>query len=125
MTSDTSELGRWGEKQAARFLKKQGYRILQRNYVSSLGEIDIVAREGDVLCFVEVKTRTAADFETPLEAVRRSKRRKLALVAKGYLSRHRMLEAPCRFDVVGVTVTEDRKHPEVELVRGAFTVGGR
>jgi putative endonuclease len=118
-------LGRWGEKVASRFLKSQGYRILHRNYVTSVGEIDLVAREGDVLVFVEVKTRTSDDFGGPLLAVDRAKQRKLGLLARSFLARKRLGEVPCRFDVVGVLFHEDRKDPEIELVRDAFPLRRR
>ena len=122
MESDRSEFGRWGEKLAARFLRRQGYRIIRRNFLSPAGEIDIVAREGDVLVFVEVKTRTGDDFGGPLAAVGHGKRRKVAQAARSYLARHRIPDAPCRFDVVGVTRVEGRKEPEIELVRDAFSL---
>lgn len=124
MDSAKSELGRWGEKIAARFLKRRGYRILQRNYVGRVGEIDIIARDGDVLVFVEVKTRTETDFGGPLEAVGPAKRRRIARAAQSYLLRHRIPEYPCRFDVVGVTCLDGQKKPEIDLVRDAFTLSG-
>jgi len=124
MESAKDEFGRWGEKLAASFLKRQGYRILARNYVSPVGEMDIVAREGEELVFVEVKTRTSEGFGGPLRAVGRAKRRKIVQVARSYLARYRLDECPCRFDVVGITRVEGRKAPDIELVRGAFTVTG-
>ena len=120
-----SELGIWGEKEAVRFLKKQGLRILQKNFVSAVGEIDIVATDGDELVFVEVKTRTVEDFGGPLRAVTPAKRRKVALVARSFIARYGTGDCPCRFDVVGITLVEGRKKPEIEHVRNAFTVGGR
>ena len=125
MDSSKTELGRWGEKQAIRHLKRQGYRIIQRNYVSRVGEIDVVARDADVLVFVEVKTRTGDEFGGALEAVGRAKRKKLVQLARTYLAQHRIPECPCRFDVVGVTRIEGEKKPDIELVRNAFTLSGR
>lgn len=122
MDTGKSKLGRWGEKQAVRFLKRRGYRIIGRNVTSGVGEIDVVARDGDELVFVEVKTRTDADFGGPLLAVNRGKRRKLIQLARTYLARHRIPECPCRFDVVGVTRVEGKRKPDVELVRDAFTL---
>jgi len=122
MDHSKTEFGRWGEKQAIRFLKRQGYRILQKNYVSGLGEIDVVAVDGDVLVFIEVKTRTGEDFGGALSAVGRAKRRKMTQVARGYLARHGTPETPCRFDVVGITRVEGKKTPEIELVRDAFSL---
>ncbi|HUV39502.1 MAG TPA: YraN family protein, partial [Planctomycetota bacterium] len=85
MSTDKDQLGRWGEKQAVRFLKKQGYRVLGRNVASGVGEIDVVARDGDEVVFVEVKTRTDEDFGGPLLAVDRAKRRKLVQLARTWL----------------------------------------
>ena len=124
MESARPEFGRWGEKFAVRFLKRQGYRIIARNYVSPVGEIDVVARDGRELVFVEVKSRTSGEFGGPLGAVGRAKRRKITQAARSYLARHRLDECPCRFDVVGITRVEGRKDPDIELVRGAFTVTG-
>lgn len=125
MESAKDEFGRWGETLAARFLKQAGYRILARNVVTPVGELDIVAREGEELVFVEVKTRTSGEFGGPLGAVGPAKRRKIIQSARSYLARHRMDECPCRFDVVGVTRVEGKTDPDVELVRGAFSAGGR
>ena len=122
MTHKKDELGKWGEERAARFLKKQGLRVLERNVELPAGEIDLVARDGDSLVIVEVKTRTEADFGGPLGAVNAAKRRKLVQVARSYLARRRAGEPPCRFDVVGVTRVEGRKEPEIELVRDAFSL---
>jgi putative endonuclease len=120
-----ADLGRWGEKQAVRFLKRLGFKIIERNFVSPVGEIDVVAREGDVLVFVEVKTRTEADFGGPLPAVNASKRRKLVQVAKSYLAGRRALDVKCRFDVVGVVQKLGSDEPEIEHVRNAFSASGR
>lgn len=114
-------LGRRGEEQAARYLKKQGLRILTRGYRTRLGEIDLVAREGDSLVFVEVKTRRSG---RPAEAVTPRKQRRIIRAASRFVRFHRLLEAnvPCRFDVVGVTWPEGNKRPEIQHYRGAFEV---
>lgn len=119
---DKDKLGRWGEKEAVRTLKRHGYRILGRNVDLGIGEIDLVARDGDELVFVEVKTRTDDDFGGPLSAVDRAKRHKLIQLARTYLAKHRVPEAPCRFDVVGISVVDGKEDPEIDLVRGAFTL---
>ena len=124
MDASKTELGRWGEKQAIRRLKRAGYRIIRRNVVSRVGEIDIVARDDDVLVFIEVKTRTSDEFGGPLEAVGPAKRRKLVQLARTYLSQQKIPECPCRFDVVGVTRIEGKKKPDIELVKHAFTLSG-
>ena len=125
MGQPKDELGCWGEKEAVRYLKRLGLRILEENFASPLGEIDVIARDRDVLVFVEVKTRAEADFGGPLPAVNTRKRRKIVLVAKGYLARHRAGEIPSRFDVVGVTRKPGSPEPQIEYIRNAFTASGR
>lgn len=101
-------LGAGGEADAARFLEAQGYRIVDVNVRPlpgmARGEIDLIAWDGDVLVFVEVKTRRAARGRqgTPAEAVDARKRRQLAGLAEAYLAKHDLDDVPCRFDLVAV-----------------------
>ena len=112
------QIGRRGEARAVRFLQSQGYRILSRGFRTRFGEVDIIARDGPVLCFIEVKTRTQKDFGSPVESVTRTKRKRLAQSAQVYLSKKRQREVPVRFDVVAVL--ESPAGVEFELFRGAF-----
>jgi putative endonuclease len=111
-------IGRTGEELARRYLERQGYRILACNYRVSLGEIDIIAEEKDVLAFVEVKTRTSTSHGHPLEAVTAAKQRQLARVALHFLSNQRE-ERAVRFDVIAILLEPDRQ-PQIELARNAF-----
>jgi putative endonuclease len=111
-------MGRAGEDLACELLKKKGYKILERNYKSPLGEIDIIAREGKALVFVEVKTRSTSDFGTAKWAVGPRKQRKVSMVALDYLKRHALLEYPARFDVVAVDLDHDQE--KIELFPNAF-----
>lgn len=95
-------IGREGEEAAAAFLSAQGYHILGRNVRFRTGEIDIVAQDGSVLVFVEVKTRTSSRFGTPVDAITPQKQRKLVQLAALYLARLGSDDQPCRFDVVAV-----------------------
>src|SRR5205814_9988135 len=117
---DRALRGEVGEKLAARYLRKHGYKILYRNFRGRTGgEIDIICRHADVLVFVEVKTRTREDFGRPLDAVDRDKRKR---ISRGALAWLRMLDNPdilFRFDVVEVVVADNTK-PRVELIRNAF-----
>src|SRR5438094_5823724 len=112
--------GARGEKLASRFLRREGYKILYRNFKGrSGGEIDIVCRDHDTLVFVEVKTRTREDFGRPFTAVDRQKRKR---ISRGALNWLRMLDNPdilFRFDVAEVLVTEDAS-PRIELIKNAF-----
>jgi putative endonuclease len=109
-----------GEKLARRFLRRNGYKILHRNFKGrSGGEIDVVCRDQDTLVFVEVKTRTREDFGRPIEAVDRQKQKR---ISRGALAWLRMLDNPeilFRFDVVEVVFVENSK-PRLEIVRNAF-----
>jgi putative endonuclease len=99
-------LGESGEDLACAELQRRGYAILERRYRTRAGEIDIIARHGSVLVFVEVKTRRSGHCGSPAEAVTRSKRRRLALMAVT-TSPPRPRAEGCRFDVVAVTIGDD------------------
>ncbi|MGN1098039.1 MAG: YraN family protein [Clostridia bacterium] len=97
------EIGNKGEELAVRHLKRQGYKILERNFsVPKVGEIDIVAMDGEYLCFVEVRLRSRADFGTPAQTVTSEKRRRIIRAAQAYLIRGGLERSLVRFDVVEV-----------------------
>ena len=95
-------LGRYGEQVAARYLSDLGYRILATNWRCPTGELDIVAIDGDVLVFVEVKTRSSTRFGVPAEAVTRVKASRLRTLAGAWLAEHRPRHNGLRFDVISV-----------------------
>jgi len=111
--------GKEGEAIAVRFLRRNGYRIVQKNYRTPIGEIDIIARDGDTLVFIEVKTRESLRYGPPFESVNSRKRLKITKVATLYLKRFRNIP-PCRFDVVSINYRDGR--PVVDLIKGAFGV---
>jgi putative endonuclease len=111
-----------GERAAARYVRREGLRILARGYDTLWGEIDLVARDGEVLVFIEVKTRRSG---TPAEAVTPEKQRRLTLAALHFLRRRNLLEARSRFDVVAVVWADDGRPPEIEHIRDAFDAVGR
>ncbi len=111
-------MGDAGEDLAAAALKKQGYKILERNYVCPLGEVDLVARQGKTYVFIEVKTRQNDRFGLPQEAVNQAKQRKLRLLAYYYLKQKRLGEVSLRFDVVAITL--DEAGPWLEIIQNAF-----
>ena len=119
MTTHRIQLGQMGEKTAVVFLEQQGYHILERNFRNKLGEIDIVAKDGDTICFIEVKTRKTDAFGSPLESVTMSKQRKIIHVALSYLNDQGRCEANVRFDVVSV-IMGDEEDPQVEIIKNAF-----
>lgn len=117
-------LGAEGERAAKAFLQAKGYRILRENYSTPLGEIDLIAREREVVVFIEVKARTSDEFGPPQSSVTLTKQRQIVKVAGLFLEREGLAEAACRFDVVAVTFGGKRGRPEILLIRDAFCVGG-
>ena len=119
MTMARLHTGREGEEAAVHFLRGKGYRIIERNFRCPCGEMDIVARHGDVLVFVEVRSRRSHNFGLPLESIGPVKQRKLSRIALFYLQKYHLLDAcKARFDVVGVRI--GTTGPEIELVQDAF-----
>lgn len=112
--------GERGEDAAARFLRRRGYKILTRRFHGRHGEIDLVARDGAVLAFVEVKTRGSDRFGAAADAVTREKQMHLASCAKEYLRLLGNPRIPVRFDVVEVYMDETGTVGEVRLIQGAF-----
>ncbi len=112
--------GRRGEEAAYFHLRKLGYAMVARNYRTPRcrGEIDLIGWDQDVLCFIEVKTRTSQDVKTPEAAVDRHKRREVAEVARDYVRR---LPKPCqwRFDIVSVYYEVSMSRPQIEVFRNA------
>lgn len=99
------KLGKTGEKKAGAYLKRQGYQILEYNFRTRNGEIDIIAKDGDCLVFTEVKTRTNTRYGAPAEAVSYFKQRHLWKAAQYYMMRYDT-ELECRFDVIEVLVLQ-------------------
>lgn len=118
MGMDKKELGRKGEEAALRFLKKNGYRIIEKNYVCKLGEIDIIAKEKDTLSFIEVKTRTSTLFGPPQLSVTPSKQMQLSKAALYFLKEKKLEDTKARFDVVAILLGPQGE--EIELIRDAF-----
>jgi len=119
MTTQKIKRGRTGEEAAVAFLKRDGYKILEQNYRNKLGEIDIVARDSDTLCFIEVKTRQSDGFGSPFESVTPSKQRKLVQVATAYLKAKKKIERKARFDVVAVFLDDEQCY-KIEIIKNAF-----
>ena len=121
-SSEASHLrtGRIGEAQAESFLKKTGHKIIARNVRVGYDELDLIARQGDTLIFVEVKTRANEDFGRPAAAVNRAKRKKLSRAAMHFLKKHKLRPPYIRFDVVEVIGDK----PEIRHIQNAFTLEG-
>jgi putative endonuclease len=112
-------LGREGEDLAAEYLRKQGYKILERNYSTRNGEIDIIALHQGEVAFVEVKTRTSDAYGAPELAVNPRKQGRMIKAALGYIKQKKLHQMPCRFDVVAISAGAEQ---EVQIIRNAFEV---
>lgn len=118
-TRARSDLGQRGEALAAKELKRRGYQILERRWRCPFGEIDIVARDGDTVVVVEVKTRVRNDQFSPVDAVDAKKQHKLVRLAHAYARAHLPDDVPVRFDVIGITAAPG-KRPILEHILDAF-----
>jgi putative endonuclease len=116
-------LGRTGEKQAERFLRRLRYRIVARNYRCPAGELDLIALDHDTVVFVEVKTRADREHGDPQDAVNLAKQRQLVRCARYFLQHTQSEDRTCRFDVVAITLGEDGK-PQIEHFPEAFVPEG-
>jgi putative endonuclease len=116
------ELGQRGEAVAEEFLRTHRYTIVARNYRCRLGEIDLVALDGPVIVFVEVRSRRGERMGTPLESVDGRKQARVARVAQQFCAAHGWTDRDARFDVIGIRFDADP--PAVEHVRNAFELGG-
>ena len=120
MTKERLDLGRFGEELALKTIKRLGYKKIVRNYRCSLGEVDLVAEDGDSLVFIEIKTRKGKSLGYAKEAVDARKRRQLSKVALAYMKANRCFEAKARFDVVAVSL--DGAETKIEVIKNAFEV---
>jgi|SRR5687767_10648128 len=128
----TSETGRQGERIAAEYLKANGYRLVLSNFtvpigrntrgVAVTGEIDIVAVDGETLCFIEVKARTSDEFAAPIATVTLRKQRQITRTARIYRRIFGLQEMPYRYDVVSLVLPKNEK-PKIELIKDFWTEG--
>ena len=118
MTTKYQQFGEKSESVAVNCLKKQGYKIIELNYRNKLGEIDIIAKQGETLVFIEVKARKSSRFGRPELAVTPKKQRKISMVALYYLKSTKQSSAKARFDVVAINSTDDG--PSIKIIKNAF-----
>jgi putative endonuclease len=118
MTDGRRRFGNAGENLAVWYLRKIGYTILEQNYSTRVGEIDIVAREKDTIVFIEVKTRRTSGFGSPKTAVTPRKQRKISMVALWYLKATDQCRSKARFDVIAIDAKEG--NPRIEIIKNAF-----
>lgn len=111
--------GKIGEKHAIKHLINNSYIVVEKNYRTRVGEIDIIARDKDVLVFIEVKSRTSLKFGYPREAVDYHKQKKIRQVAEIYLLNNKIYPE-IRFDVVEIFLTNDYKTSKINIIKNAF-----
>ncbi len=115
------QLGALGEKIATHFLKKRGYRILETNFRCRDGEIDIIARKGDYIVFVEVRTKSSYQFGAPEESVTQAKKERLVTSALTYLKDRQNLSPNWRIDIIVIELDEKNKTKRIELIENAIS----
>ncbi len=113
-------LGERGERAAARFLKRAGYKILERSYRGKQGEIDLIVTDRRALIFVEVKTRRSTQYDHPAESVDLQKQRRITRTATAFLRQHRLGDVATRFDIIAITWPVNTRRPTIEHFPGAF-----
>jgi len=120
MKYSKQQLGKTGELLAVKFLQQKGYQIVEQNYRSTWGEIDIIAQDEDVLAFVEVKTRRSLKFGVPQLAVNNSKQRRMSKATLEYLQEKDLFDYVCRFDVISIVFPPEPSEPIIEHIENAF-----
>lgn len=125
MFSSAGWFGDLGERAAAGYLRRRGYRILQRQFRNRFGEIDLIALNGETIVFVEVKTRRGTEQGAPFEAVSTAKQQKLTKTALAYLKRKKLLERRYQFDVVSIVWRPGEAQPEIQHFPHAFESTGQ
>ena len=118
MTRKRLDLGKLGEELALKKVKSLGYKCITRNYRCALGEIDLIAKDGDTLVFIETKTRKGKSLGYAKEAINDRKKRQLSKVALLYMKANNCCDTKSRFDVVAINLIGDKE--QIEVVRNAF-----
>ncbi len=119
VTKRNMQIGRSGEKQAARYLEENGVEILEMNYHTPYGEIDIIGKKSDLLVFCEVKTRTSQKFGYPEESITPKKKNALINSSLHYLQEHDLLDYPWRIDVI--TILKENNEVRYDWIENAIT----
>lgn len=117
--SNFKSFGKRGEDLAQKFLEEKGYKIIKRNFTFGKGEIDIIAKDGDCLVFVEVKTRANYELGEPEYAITQRKQKQLKKIAEAYFYVNGLTEQNCRFDVITI-VGDPNKNPIINHIQNAF-----
>lgn len=120
MLSLKKEVGTYGECEALKYLEKSGYIIIEKNFRSKYGEIDLIAKDGDYITFVEVKLRCGKLYGTPSESITYSKQLKIYRTAQYYIMKKRLHDNYFRFDVIEIFLLHDKENICINLIKNAF-----
>ena len=118
MTRERLDLGQLGEKLALKKIRNLGYKCIEKNYRCHLGEIDLIAKDGDCLVFIEIKTRKGRPTVYAKEAVDQRKKRQISKVALAYMKANNCLDTKSRFDVIAINIRGEKE--EIEVISNAF-----
>lgn len=122
MHSFNKEIGSLGEDIAGNYLRQIGYTVLDRNFRCKIGEIDMVGRDGDYICFIEVKTRYGSLYGNPCESVTYSKRQKIYRTSEVYIMKKKLFKFNFRFDVIEIILNTSNNIPSIRLIKDAFQI---
>jgi len=114
------ELGQRGEAIICQYIESKGMRLIERNFHCRGGEIDIIARDGDTVAFIEVKTRTNTNYGTAAEAVTLTKMRRITAAANGFIEKNGLHDNYFRFDVAEVYINGERENVDINYIKNAF-----
>lgn len=122
MHSFNKDIGSLGEDIAETYLRQIGYTVLERNFRCKVGEIDIIGKDKDYICFIEVKTRYGSIYGNPCEAVTYSKRHKIYRTAEAYIMRKKLFKFDFRFDVIEIILNNSNNTSSIRLIKDAFQI---
>jgi putative endonuclease len=122
MHSFNKDIGSLGEEIAENYLKHVGYIVLERNFRCKIGEIDIIGKDGDYICFIEVKTRYGVIYGSPCESVTYLKQHKIYRTAELYIMRKKLFKFNFRFDVIEIILNNSNNTPSIRLIKDAFQI---
>jgi len=117
--------GSEGERMAAKYLKRKGYKIIQQNYRCKLGEIDIIAEQNKIIVFIEVRTKHTGKLGLPQYSVDENKRGQISRAALCYIKEKKITNQTCRFDVIAITFPSEKDKPNIEHIENAFELSRR
>ncbi|WP_138206660.1 YraN family protein [Haloimpatiens lingqiaonensis] len=116
------DIGKYGEDLAETYLKNLGYEILDKNFSCKFGEIDLIGKDKEYTCFIEVKTRYGTFYGYPCEAVTKNKQFKIYKVAQLYILKKKLFNENFRFDVMEILLNNNEKNPSIRLIKNAFYI---